>query len=200
PSRPKFPLGELKNILGGRCVNLDAVLAYHYASQSTDKHTEKVGELKFSFTTSSFARAVESSAEWITAWGRAERAYRFIFPFRVDEFRQYGEFISQMFTQHQPKYHFRVVQFDKAVRKRVRSCRSLLLTDFSGFADLQASHFFPSGTQYNTGAPAKSGGRNRDRAPRGQRTEACQRPADACKYAHSCLKCGKSHRESECTT
>ncbi|KAF8552563.1 hypothetical protein OG21DRAFT_1415910, partial [Imleria badia] len=158
PSRPEFPLGELKNILGGQCVNLDAV-----------------GELKFSFATSSFARAIESLADWITAWGRAERAYRFIFPFRVDEFRQYGEYISQMFMQHQPEYHFWVVQFDKAVRKRVGSCRSLLLTDFSGFVDLQVFHFFPSGTQYNTGAPARSGGHNRDRAPCGQQTEACHK-------------------------
>ncbi|KAF8552562.1 hypothetical protein OG21DRAFT_1533697 [Imleria badia] len=37
-----------------------------------------------------------------------------------------------MFMQHQPEYHFWVVQFDKAVRKHVGSCRSLLLTDFSG--------------------------------------------------------------------
>ena len=87
PSRPEFPLAELKNILGGQYVNLDAVLSYHYSSQSTDKQTEKVGELEFTFTTANFAQSIETSADWITAWGRVERAYRFVFPFRVDEFR-----------------------------------------------------------------------------------------------------------------
>ncbi|KAF8426444.1 hypothetical protein L210DRAFT_869158, partial [Boletus edulis BED1] len=204
PSRPEFPLAELKNILGGRCVNLDAALAYHYASSSTEKHTEKVGELEFSFASANFTRSVEPSAERITAWGRTERAYRFIFPFRVDEFRRYGEFISQMLTQHQSECHFRVILFDKAVRKRVGSCRSLLFTGFAHFADLQASHFFPSGTQYNAGAPSKSGGRTR--TTRVQRSEACRkfnqgtcrRAADACKYAHICLKCSKPHRETDC--
>ena len=53
-SRPKFPLTELKNILTGRCINLDVVLSYHYSSQSSDKHTEKVGELEFTFVTLNF--------------------------------------------------------------------------------------------------------------------------------------------------
>ncbi|KAF8553386.1 hypothetical protein OG21DRAFT_1414338, partial [Imleria badia] len=79
--------------------------------------TEKIGEIEFMFAAPSFARMVDSATDWITAWGRTEHTYRFVFPFRVNEFRQYGEFISQMFTQHQPEWHFRVVQFDKAVRK-----------------------------------------------------------------------------------
>ena len=75
PSRPEFPLGELKNILGGRFVNLDAVLTYHYSSNLPEKRTEKLGDLEFTFTPSTFACLVESASDWITAWGRTERAY-----------------------------------------------------------------------------------------------------------------------------
>ena len=89
PSWFKFLLAELKNILGEQYVNLDVVLSYHYSFQLTNKQTEKVRELKFTFTTANFAQSIETSADWITVWGRVEQAYRFMSPFKVDEFRWY---------------------------------------------------------------------------------------------------------------
>ena len=116
------------------------------------------------------------------------------------------EFISQMFTQHQPEFHFRVMQFNKAVRKRIGNCRSLLFTQFHEFTDLQSTHFLPSGTQFNVGATARSSGRARTARPqrpkpcRKYNQGTCRRSADACKYAHACIKCGKPHFKSKCWT
>lgn len=55
-----------------------------------------------------------------------------------------------MFTQHQSECHFRVVQFDREIRKCVGSCHSLLLTDFPHLRISNhhtSSHQAPSSTQ-----------------------------------------------------
>ena len=134
--------------------------------------------------------------------GRAERAYSFVFPFRAFEFRQYGEFLSQMFTQHLPDCHDVVVRFDRAMRRRIGSRNDLRFYDFAQFSDLQRTHLLPSGTQLLATRPSRAFARGRSvKPPRNEPCRkfnqgACKRSIESCKYTHVCTKCGVTGRGS----
>lgn len=122
PGCPEFPHTEWDNIIAGRPVDLGVVLSDDGRSQT-----------------------VTTSSDWIRAWMRLAKAYRFAFPRRTEELRAYEEYIINKFDSSHVPYHFRVINFDKAVRKRVGSRRDLELSDFQKFEDLDISYFHQMG-------------------------------------------------------
>ncbi|KIK82336.1 hypothetical protein PAXRUDRAFT_90058, partial [Paxillus rubicundulus Ve08.2h10] len=130
PACPEFPDSEWNNIILGKSVNLD------------------VGDLEILCGIySAPSKNVLTGQDWHVAWVRTARAYRFAFPHRASELERYGEYITQKFAHHEQRFHGRVIEFDKSVRKRVSSSRQYEFTD--PHTDLFESHFLPSGKQFS---------------------------------------------------
>jgi hypothetical protein len=83
---------------------------------------------------------VKSGGDWIIAWNKTVRVTVFAFPHRLQELTSYGEYIVNLFSVTHSSVHSRVVAFDRAVRKSIRSVRNLELWDFKKFTDLKITH------------------------------------------------------------
>src|ERR1700678_2150999 len=118
PSCPEFPESEWKNIIGGKAVNLDAVLSGQLSTTNDELKVEKFGDLELSFGTVEPTKVVKNGGEWSIAWNRATA---FAFPHRLQELTGYREYIISLFAVTHANFHARVLSFDKAVRKRVGS-------------------------------------------------------------------------------
>ena len=140
PDCPEFPDSEWKNIITGRAVNLDAVLSGQLSTTQYDPKVEKLGDLEITFGAVEPTKSVKSGGDWIIAWNKTVRATVFAFPHRLQELTSYGEYIVNLFSVTHSSVHSRVVAFDRAVRKRIRSVRNLELWDFKKFTDLKITH------------------------------------------------------------
>src|SRR5271155_5788463 len=99
PSCPEFPESEWKNIIGGKAVNLDAVLSGQLSTTNDELKVEKFGDLELSFGTVEPTKVVKNGGEWSIAWNRTVRATAFAFPHRLQELTGYGEYISSPYLQ-----------------------------------------------------------------------------------------------------
>ncbi|KAJ3019101.1 hypothetical protein NUW54_g166 [Trametes sanguinea] len=136
-SAPEFPDAEWTNVLLGRAVDLDHVFAGRYSTAADDKITEKFGDLELRYRAPVPAKRIRTFGDWVYAWGRATTATAFAFPHRRMELTNYKEHIIRLFGALAEPLHERVLEYDRAVRKRVGSARRFLLTDFNDFADLK---------------------------------------------------------------
>ncbi|KAJ8462359.1 hypothetical protein ONZ51_g10950 [Trametes cubensis] len=140
PSAPEFPDTEWTNVLSGRAVDLDHVFTGRYTPGAEGRVSETIGDLHLSFSQPVASKRISTFGDWVFAWGRATRATTFAFPHRREELVAYGEYIGGLFGALAPAVHGRVLDFDRAVRKRVGSARNLRLTDFESFADLKIQY------------------------------------------------------------
>jgi hypothetical protein len=205
---PQFPDSEWTNLITGRAVDLDHVLASQYSVAHDDRRTEHIGELEFIIGSAKPARVVDTHGKWVIAWDQAVDATTFIFPHRASELREYGRHISQLFASFPDALHSRVIQYDRAVRIRVAQRRDLLLTDYHHFSDLHVlwiQNAGANGTKAGDGDKrTRSGGGS---ASNSKRRETCRRwnegrcpnTVATCNYVHGCAKCrSNSHTSSEC--
>ncbi|KAH9848512.1 hypothetical protein C2E23DRAFT_938320 [Lenzites betulinus] len=213
PSVPEFPESEWTNILTGRAVDLDHVFAGRYTSGPEDKTTERIGDLEFSFRAPVVAKKVSSFGDWVYAWKRASVATVFAFPHRREELDAYGDQIIGLFGALAPAFHARVLDFDRAVRKRVGSSRRSLLTDVGDFADLKIQFIDSCGANVHhaeaSAGGTKSGGagrrgsggnRKKDACRKYNSEKGCRNLASECRYRHACSNCGgEKHTQHECT-
>ncbi|KAI0352124.1 hypothetical protein OH77DRAFT_1498170 [Trametes cingulata] len=186
-SAPEFPDAEWNNILTGRAVDLDHVFAGCYTTSTEDRVTERLGDLEIKYRAPVPAKRIHNFGDWVFAWSRTTKAICFAFPHRNEELTAYGAHIVSLFGALAEPLHARVLEYAKAVRKRVGSARRFLLTNLVEFVDLKMQYI-------------DSGGANRDKEAcrlwnRGQ----CPRKASECRFRHACLLCGaEGHGVGRC--
>lgn len=112
---PQFPDSEWTNLITGRAVDLDHVLASQYSVAHDNRRTEHIGELELVIGSTKPARVVDTHGKWVIAWDQAVDATTFVFPHRTSELREYGRHISQLFASFPDSLHSRVIQYDRAV-------------------------------------------------------------------------------------
>jgi hypothetical protein len=83
PNCPEFPDSEWKSVIGGKAVNLDAILSGQLLTTNDDLKVEKFGDLELSFGKVEPTKLVKNGGEWSIAWNRAVRATSFAFPHRL---------------------------------------------------------------------------------------------------------------------
>ncbi|KAH9855756.1 hypothetical protein C2E23DRAFT_723253 [Lenzites betulinus] len=207
-SAPEFPESEWANVLAGRAVDLDHVFAGRYTPGAEEKVSERVGGLEFTYRAPVVAKKVSSFGEWVYAWKRATLAITFAFPHRREELDSYGEYIIGLFGALAEPVHGRILDFDRAVRKRAGSSRRFLLTNANDFADLKIQYIDACGANvyqaeaHSHSKPSASRGSGASRqkeACRKYNAGTCANLASKCRFRHSCAGCGgDGHVESEC--
>lgn len=206
---PEFPTAEWDNILRGSTVDLDHVLSGQYALGTQDKQAQKIGDLKISYRALKPKRRVTSLGDWVIAWGKTSAATCFAFPHRETELRSYQVHIVSLFGALAVSQQSRVIDYDRAVRKRVGTVQDVLLTDFASFNDLKIMCIDSVGAGTVTGrsdtarpsprsSPSKQGPK-RDEVCKRWNNGQCRHTAKECRYKHVCARCGRSgHPESRC--
>jgi len=182
---PEFPSSEWDNVLRGFAVDLDRVLTGMHSATVDDDEVTELGPYKLTGPKSQPAKKVE------TTMGTTSLDY------------------SELLL---PNFHPRLLEFDRAVRKRVGLRRDLELTSFAAFDDLKIQFIDACGASVNragTGGRVKTAARSRARVQAsGDDVEACRRwnngrcpQTSSCRYRHACSKCGnRSHRVAECSS
>nr|VWP00840.1 Argininosuccinate lyase (ASAL) (EC (Arginosuccinase) [Ganoderma boninense] len=183
---PEFPDAEWGNVLRGKPVDLNHVFSGQYTLGQDEKHVEKLGPVELSYRAVTPAKVVKSAGDWVIAWQRATAAIVYAFPHRKQELEDYHNHIFGFFGAIHPDYHHRILDYDRAVRKRVGAMRTLLLSDTHEFANLRTLHIDSIGASAATGYPSKrrEGGAKRtpsDEACKRWNRGTCNTAADACK-------------------
>ena len=81
-----------------------------------------------------------------------------------------------MFAVTHPSFHGRVISFDKAVQKRVRSVRNVELSDYAKFADLKIVHVDPVGVSaYASGSSKGDMGKKAKHRKTWKKSEPCNK-------------------------
>ncbi|KAI9056377.1 hypothetical protein FKP32DRAFT_1586028 [Trametes sanguinea] len=205
-SAPEFPDAEWTNVLLGRAVDLDRVFAGHYTSTADESLiSERIGDLELRYRPPAPAKKIQSFGDWVYAWNRASVAIAFAFPHRRSELVEYGNHIIALFGALAEPLHPRVLEYDRAVRKRVGSARRYLLTDFADFADLKIQYIDSGGANVfareapTSSAAGRGSSRRQKEACRNWNRGECPRKASECRYRHVCSFCGaEGHARPRC--
>ncbi|PIL32090.1 hypothetical protein GSI_06795 [Ganoderma sinense ZZ0214-1] len=191
---PEFSEAEWGNVLHGKPVDLNHVFSGQYTLGQDEKHVEKLGPVELSYHAVTPAKVVKSAGDWVIAWQRTTAAVVYAFPHRKQELEAYHDHIFGFFGAIHSDYHYRILDYDRAVRKKVAAVHTLLLTDVHEFANLRTLHIDSIGASAATGHPSK----RRDTASRKATGNepckrwnrgACNATDDACKYSHRCSIC-----------
>jgi hypothetical protein len=204
---PEFPDSEWNNVLSGKAVNLDTVFSGMFSTVTDNRAVENVGDLELHFGASKPAKAVKSHGDWVIAWRIAFKATRFIFPHRVAELEDYGDYITSYFASVEPESHFKVLNLDKAIRRKVGSVNDVSLNEFGKFRYLETRYLQGHGAGESSALTKGKSKPALDTAEEKWRSEEacrlwnedrCARRASSCKYRHICEVCAGSHRKSVC--
>lgn len=185
---PEFPDSEWTNIIEGKPINLDVVFAGHYSTSYDQRHIEKLGSIELSFASAKPSKHVRTIGDWVIA---------------------YGTYITGLFGAIHESLHYRVIEYDKAVRKYVSARRDRLLTDTTHFSNLYQTHISSSGAAVldDEQRSQTKQGRSGDSRKRNSRAEACRRwnegrcPMETgrCRYLHACSFCrSRDHTAEQC--
>ncbi|RDB27518.1 hypothetical protein Hypma_003768 [Hypsizygus marmoreus] len=90
PLCPQFPDSEWTNLLSGKAVDFDRVLASLYSVSFDEQRREKLGDFELIAGSAVPARTVRSHSEWVIACDSAWEATLFVFPHRAAELVEYG--------------------------------------------------------------------------------------------------------------
>nr|VWO96574.1 N/A [Ganoderma boninense] len=134
---PEFPDVEWGNVLRGKVVDLDHVFSGQYLFGKDEKHTEKFGPLELSYRTIMPSKTIKSVGDWVIAWQRTTVAVLYAFPHRKLELERYYKHIFSLFGAIHPDYHHRVLDYDRAARKKAAAMHTILLMDIHEFAFLR---------------------------------------------------------------
>ncbi|RDX39627.1 hypothetical protein OH76DRAFT_1326752, partial [Lentinus brumalis] len=203
---PEFPYTQWTNILRGLAVDLDCVFSGQYSLGRDEKRVEKLGSVEISHRALVPSKTVQNSGDWVIAYQRTTEATSYAFPHRRPELEAYGRHILALFGALSPALQQRVIEYDRAVRRRVAAKRDLLLTDLDHFGDLK-TQYIDSGGANVVGEETKVGqsSRNSNRASRRQEDPCrrwnngvCPSQASKCRYRHVCLACAGNHTVAQC--
>ncbi|KIY49912.1 hypothetical protein FISHEDRAFT_72144 [Fistulina hepatica ATCC 64428] len=111
---PQFPESQWTKLLSGATVDFDHVLSGLYASADVERTTERIGNIEFSYASTSPTKRVTTFGDWTTAFESFAEAFTFIFPHRVDEVRTYSQHIKSFFKARPAAEHSGVIAYDSA--------------------------------------------------------------------------------------
>ncbi|KIM83784.1 hypothetical protein PILCRDRAFT_6681 [Piloderma croceum F 1598] len=134
---PEFPDSEWKSLLSGLAVNLDAVFSGRYSTEHDAKTSHEIGDFTISTREATVSKSVKTAGDWFIAWNQASAATTFAFLHRNRECQDYGRHILDLFAAFAEEHHHLILNYDRAVRKRVALRQNLLLTDLAEFGDLR---------------------------------------------------------------
>ncbi|KAI0718716.1 hypothetical protein C8T65DRAFT_570178, partial [Cerioporus squamosus] len=207
---PEFPDSQWTNLLLGKPVDFDTLLSSHYSSKGDDKRVEQIGDVELSFGSREPTRKVSSYGDWVTAFEMYRDATLFAFSHRKNELSTYRTHIIGQFKNNNDVFAGRVIEYDRAVRKKVSENRSLLLSDVFEFFGLYVQFIAPTGANVVAtaveAASGPGGGRVKGKST-ARKAEPCQRYnadrcpnfASTCRYRHVCSGCNaKGHMVSDC--
>jgi hypothetical protein len=199
---PEFPDSEWKSLLSGLAVNLDAVFSGRYSTEHDAKTSHEIGDFTISTREATVSKSVKTAGDWFIAWNQASAATTFAFPHRNRECQDYGRHILDLFAAFAEEHHRLILNYDRAVRKRVALRRNLLLTDLTEFGDLRVQFLdvrgANSGSQAQTNTGRRSARRSGDPCLRWNRG-ICPSTAERCTYKHVCSYCRiPDHVNSAC--
>jgi hypothetical protein len=193
-----IPPSQWERILKGESIDLDQILSSLHRITVDEDRNATISETTIIFRAPEAARKVTSSSEWSAAWRRAARAVAFVFPHRTRELEDYAEYIENEFAAKNASGHYRIIQYDIAIRNLVRGGQQTLLTDTHKFVSLYSAIVMPDGVQYASGSR---------KPPLRGKTEICNRfndkgcHASTCRYRHTCKTCGSTnHGRSSCNS
>lgn len=196
PHLPQFPDSEWNNLLHGRAIDLDHVLAGMYSINHDERRTERLGQLEVVIGGTKPARVVETHGQWVIAWGQLVEATLVVFPHRAAELSDYGKHVNQLFSSFAEGLHGNVIKYDRAVRIHIGQRRDLSLTDYQQFTDLHVLWIQGAGA----GAHSNTSKRTANVGPKPRRRDPCRRfndgkcpnSAASCNYAHVCSRCRRT--------
>ncbi len=155
-----FPPSEWTNILRGRPVNLNNVYGNMHVSHPVQENVGNLGGISIRVAQAEPAKRIRSAIEWTASWQRAAQATSVVFPHRNDELRQYGEYISSLFTATGAEYHSRIFLYDEAIRGLVGGGKTILLTDTQAFHHFYTAIMLPGGVESNRFSKRRATGPN----------------------------------------
>ncbi|KAF7340206.1 hypothetical protein MVEN_01939200 [Mycena venus] len=201
---PELPESEWTNLVSGRTINLDAVLSGLFSTTTDDERSEILGGgLELRFGTIAPTKTVSDAGTWTIAYDRARTATLYVFPHRAKELDDYRDFIIGMFAATHSSFHGRVIEFDKAARKRVSQRRDMELTDFHKFMDIKTALMDSTGVAVVSSQREPSSGparKPKSEACNNWNNGRCSAAAGACRRLHVCNVCRVSsgHKGPDC--
>jgi hypothetical protein len=154
---PQFPDAEWKNVLLGLAVNLDAVFSGQYSTKHDPKLTEEVGDFTISTREITTTKSIKSAGDWFIAWNQTATAIVCAFPHLAKSCDEYGKHILGLFASFATEHHALIINYDKAVRRRVGLRRDLLLSNLAEFSNLRVQFLDVRGASARSQAQAGDG-------------------------------------------
>jgi hypothetical protein len=204
---PEFPHSEWANIIAGKAVSLDQVHSATYTTIADNRDVTKLGNIEITAENSGApAKTVKIFGDWLTTWQKTQTAYVYVMPHRATELREYGNYITELFSAYNVNSHGKIINYDKALRTLVASRRNISLTDWHRFYGIRVAHLDNQGS--GTGQASGSGAKNTEAKPKAsaseRRNEICRRHnagtcPGACGRLHACSICrDTSHVKTAC--
>jgi hypothetical protein len=202
-----FPSTEWDAIIKGETINIDTVFSSLHHVHCIDESIGRVGSTEIQFGRPKPAAKVETSGQWTAAFNLATKATAFVFPHRLDELKQYADYIEELFSAKSVSIHPRLFKYDEAIRYKVGQGQNILLTDRDQFTRYYEAIVAPDGVGTGTSSSGDKGGQGKDGKPR-EKSDICNRfngakgcnsTAEKCKYRHVCKKCKqRGHGQMDC--
>jgi hypothetical protein len=82
---PQFPDSEWTNVIAGRAIDLDHVLAGQYSITHDEQRAEWIGQLEVIIGSNKPARVVDTHGKWVIAWDQAVDMTTYVFPHQLSE-------------------------------------------------------------------------------------------------------------------
>jgi hypothetical protein len=134
-----------------------------------------------------------------------ESGMSFTFPHRLNKLLNYGEYIISIFAVTNPTFHNTVSEFDKAVRRQVRSVQNSELLDHDRFVNLKIAHIDSIRIAINIRSSCTDSNHSKhQRNKLGKKDEPwnddkCSQTKEECQRQNICNMCGKAgHKGKEC--
>ena len=205
---PEFPEGLWNEIITNSYVDLNKVFSGYYSLDSESKQTETIGNvdivIRDNSATTKLVRTVASHGDWFISFSTYGEAVLFLYPHRKKELAEYQRFIAGQFAAITVPEHHRVIDLDRAIRKRVTRTNNLALTSFSDFADLCTRHLSGIGSGQSASNGMGSTNSGPSKRIRSREQPICRRfnegkcVSGTCTYKHICLFCQSDHQAKDC--
>jgi hypothetical protein len=168
PGCPPFPPEQWLNIVQWKVVDLGKVLEAAHSTDLEPKQTHIIDDkVELSFRAKKPSAGILSASDHNIAFTKYINALTFVFPQRWEEYTSWNAHMSGLFHAFETSRHYRVIEYDKAVRTLVSLQRHIHLTDHSAFGELQYTFLSSFGVGPDSSESSLRGGGKSDRSGTG---------------------------------